>query len=106
MVRLDMIEANRRECRMNVLLPDPASLFQAIERLYKLADMVWTSHFKSLWLHHVQSTIEIGMRNAHRAKLKVFQGSQSKNNANGGVANCGSKGLLQIKCQGTENSPW
>ena len=68
-------------------------------------------HFKSLWLHHVdlflQSAIEIGMRNVHRAKLKVFQGSSSKNNANGGIVNSSSKSLLEIKARVLRlYSPW
>ena len=99
MVRLDTIEAHRRECRVKGLVPDPSSLLQAIERLYKLADMIWTSHFKSLWLHHVdlflQSAIEIGMRNVQ--KLKDSQGSQSKNNANGGVGTVGAKVSMKSK---------
>src|SRR6266571_8917048 len=63
--------------------------------------MTWSIHFKSLRLLHVvlflQSAIEIGMRDVHRVKLKVFQSSQGKHNANGGIANCGSKCLLEIK---------
>ena len=82
MVRLDVIEAHRRECRVNGLVPDLASLFQAIERLYKLTDMIWTSHFKSLWLHLVdlflQSAIEIGMRNVHRANSRSSKAAKAR----------------------------
>src|SRR6266571_314196 len=63
--------------------------------------MIWSTHFESLRLLHVdlflQSAIEIGMGDVHRAKLKVFQSSQGEDNVNGGIANCGSEGLLEIK---------
>jgi hypothetical protein len=39
------------------------------------------------------------MGNVFRAKLKVFQGSESKGNVNGGVVNKGSKSLLEIKAR-------
>jgi hypothetical protein len=44
--------------------------------------MIWTSHLKSLRLLHVdlflKCAIEVGMKNFHRAKLKVLQSSQGK----------------------------
>src|SRR5882757_5068363 len=65
--------------------------------------MIWTAHFESLRLQHVdlflQSAIEIGMRDINGAKFKVFQSSQGKDNANGGVANCGSKCLFEIEAR-------
>ena len=88
---------------MKGLVPDPACLLQAIERLHKPADLIWTSHFKSFRLLHVdlllQSAIEIGMRDVNGAKLKVLQGCQGQHNANGGVANSGSKCLSEIKAR-------
>ena len=103
MVWLDTLEAHRWEHRVKGLVPDPACLLQAIEQLYKLADMIWTSHFKSLWLHHVnllfKSAIEIGMRDINGVKLKVLQGCQGQNNVNGGVANSGGKSLSEIKAR-------
>ena len=77
MVRLDMIEAHRRENRMKGPVPDPACLLEAIEQLLEPADMIWSSHFKSLRLLHVdlllQRAIKIGMGNVHRVKIKVLQ---------------------------------
>src|SRR6266702_852498 len=65
--------------------------------------MIWSAHFKSLRLQHVdlflKSAIEIGMRDVNGAKFKVLKSSQGKDNANGGIANCGSKGLLEIKAR-------
>jgi hypothetical protein len=53
--------------------------------------MFWTSHFKSLWLLHVDFFLQRGMGDVHRAKLKVLQGSQGKDKVKGGVANSGGK---------------
>src|ERR1700691_3127884 len=65
--------------------------------------MIRSTHFKSLWLLHVdlflQSAIEIGMGGVNRAKLKVFQGSQSQDNVNGGIANSVSKCLLKVEAR-------
>jgi hypothetical protein len=47
----------------------------------------------------LQSAIEIGMRDVNRAKFKVLQSSQGQDNANGGVANSGSKCLLEVKAR-------
>ena len=77
MVRLDTIEAHRREHRMKGPVPDPACLLEAIERLPEPAFMIRSSHLKSLRLLQVdlllQCAIEIGMGDVHRAKLKVLQ---------------------------------
>ena len=53
MVRLDVLEAHGSEHRVKGLVPDPACLLQAIERLDKLADMISTFHFKSFRLLHI-----------------------------------------------------
>jgi len=85
------------------LVPDPASLLEAIERLPEPADMIWATHFKSLRLLHVdllfKCAIEIGMGDVNRAKFQILQGSQSKDNANGGIPDSGSKSLLVIKAR-------
>jgi len=72
---------------MKLSVPDLSSLLEAIERLPQLADIIWSTNLKSFWLLHIdlllQFAIEIGMRNVHRAKLKVLQSSNSKDDANG-----------------------
>src|SRR6266702_4950676 len=50
-------------------------------------------------LQILQGAIEIGMRDVNGAKVKVLKSSQGKHNVNGGIANCRSKGLLEIKAR-------
>src|SRR6266404_9768689 len=103
MVRFNMFEAHRREHRVKGLVPNPASLLEAIEQLPEPADMTWSTHFKTFRLLHVdllfKCAIKIGMGDVNGAKFKVLQGSQSKDNANGGIPDSGSKGLLVIKAR-------
>src|SRR6267378_7781959 len=65
--------------------------------------MIWTTHFKSLRLLHVdllfKCAIEIGMGDVNGAEFQVLQGSESKDNVNGGVSDSGSEGLLVIKAR-------
>src|SRR6266404_1666802 len=65
--------------------------------------MIWSTHFKTFRLLHVdllfKCAIKIGMGDVNGAKFQVLQGSQSKDNANGGVSDSGSKGLLVIKAR-------
>ena len=88
---------------MKLPVPDPPGLLEAIERLPQLADIIWSTNFKSFWLLHVdlllQLAIEIGMRNVHRAKLKILQSSNGKDDVNGGISDCWSEGLLEIKAR-------
>jgi hypothetical protein len=71
-----MTEAHRSEDRVKSLIPDPASLFKAIEQLLEPTNIFWSAHLKSFRLLHVdlfiQYAIKIGMRDVHRAKLKVL----------------------------------
>src|ERR1700743_3365020 len=68
-----------------------------------LRDLIWSAHFKSLRLLHVdlllQCALEICMGDVYGAKLKVLKCRNGQDGANGGVAHCGSKCLLEIKAR-------
>ena len=53
MVGLDTTEAHGGEDSMKGLVPDSATLLEAIERLLKPTDIIWSAHFKSFRLQHV-----------------------------------------------------
>ena len=46
MVGLDATEAHGGEDSMKGFVPDSASLLEAIERLLKPTDMIWSTHLK------------------------------------------------------------
>jgi hypothetical protein len=102
MVGLDATEAHGSEDRMKNLVPDSVGLFESIEQLADLANIFWSAHLKSFRLLHVdlflQYAIEIGgIKDVYRVKVKVLQCCDGQNGVNGGVANSGSRGLLEIK---------
>jgi hypothetical protein len=104
MVGLDATEAHGSEDSMKGSVPNSTSLLEAIERLYEPANIFWSTHLKSFRLLHVdllfQNAIEISMRDVYRAKLQVLlQCCNAQNGANGGIANSGSKGLLEVKAR-------
>ena len=86
-VSLQVLESHLQQSLMQLEVPLPSSLLQAIERLLEETHHVWTSNMEALWLAHVDLRINIaveeGVGDVDEAKMIVLASSEREDGANG-----------------------